>query len=298
MTTNVTTGESVSFFEQYFIEPIIQRSGYNPISTITYGLLLMVSAYLIFKYFKRLGYKVDFEFFKASLPFVLLVAVWRSLTDAGVYPYGYFTTTPGLYVPVLLLFFPLVALAKWMENTKGWKYQYIYTGISTVLLITQLIIFISLTPGQFNPEAAWKVIYFTVLSSTPFLILHVMANTSRNKGPVIKFFKKKMKWLSNMMKDKLNTLMFIGHMFDASATHVSLEFYNYFEQHVVPRMVFELAGTSASFYAWKTIVLIGVIYLLDKEDDNKELTNYIKMIFIIYGLAIGLRNGLRLTLGV
>ena len=86
-------------------------------------------------------------------------------------------------------------------------------------------------------------------------------------------------------------------MFDASVTHVSLEYYNYFEQHVFPRLIFDLTGTSLSFYALKLAVLGIVIYFLDKEK-RSELIDFIKMVFIIYGLATGVRGFLRLSMGV
>lgn len=295
MTTNITPGESTNFFQEYFIKPIIQRTGYNPVSTLTYGILLVIGAYLLFKFLKRLGYKINFRFFKASVPFILLVSVWRSLTDAGVYPYGFLTTTPGLYLPVILLFFPLIILSQKIK-IKG-RYEFLYSGISTALLITQLIIFITLAPNQLNIEAAWKVIYFTIIAASPFIFFYVIGNTIR-KSPVIKSLKKKLRVIIKPLSNKLNSLMFIAHMFDATVTHVSLEFYNYFEQHVVPRLVFDLAGTSASFYAWKILVLGVVIYLLDKEKSNEELIKFIKMIFITYGLATGVRGFLRLILGV
>jgi len=277
MTTNVTTGEAPSFFQQFFIDPIIQRTGYNTISTITYGILLVLGAYFIFKLFRKLGYKIDMRFFKASLPFILLVSVWRALTDAGVYPYGFLTTTPGLYLPVLLLFFPLIILAKKLEDTKKWPYEWTYSGVSLGLLVSQLIILGTLIPTNFVSDAALTVVWFTVISCAPILILS-------------KYWKP--------LKNKLNTLMLLAHMFDSSVTHVSLEYYNYFEQHVVPKLVFDLTGTSLSFYALKVVVLGAVIYFLDKEKGNKQLINFIKMVFITYGLATGIRGFLRLTMGV
>jgi len=98
--------------------------------------------------------------------------------------------------------------------------------------------------------------------------------------------------------------MILANMFDASVTHVSLTYYNYFEQHVIPNTIFNLfGGNSLSFYPWKLLVLGVVIYLLDngfkkEAKENKELTDFIKMVFIIYGLAIGMRGLLRLGLGV
>jgi len=271
------TVNTPSFFQQFFIEPIINRTGYNSVNTLIYGLLLVIGAYALFKFLKKIDYKIDYRFFKASTPFIILVAVWRVLTDAGVYPYGFLTTTPGLYVPVLLLLFPLLALAKLFEKNRKLRYEWVYSGVSIGLLISQLVMISILIPGRLEFDAVLKVTYFTIISCAPFLILS-------------KYWKP--------LKDKLNLLIVLSHMFEASVTHVSIEFFNYFEQHVIPRTIFEWTGTSLSFYALKLAVLGVVIYLLDKDKKNKELTDFIKMIFIVYGLAIGVRNFLRLSLGV
>ncbi len=271
-----------NFFEQYYIKPIIERTGYNPVSTITYGLLLVIGAYGLFKLLKKTGYEINIHFFKATTPFIILVSVWHVLTDAGVYPYGFLTTTPGLYIPVLSIYIPLMIIAKKTEKKYKWPYEYVYTGVSTALMISQLIIFITLMIEKLNIEAMMRVIYYTIIMITPIILLGI-------------------KW--KPLKNKLNNLMLTTNMFDASATHVSVAYYNYFEQHVIPRLVFNLFGSSISFYAWKIIVLGTVIYSLDyafktTNKKDKELTRFIKIIFITYGLATGLRGFLRLIIGV
>jgi len=279
------TNETVNvpnFFQEYFINPILDKSGYNIVNTIVYGVLLVIGTYVLFKFLKKLGYKVDMRLLKASTPFILLIAVWHALTAAGVYPYGFWTTTPGLYLPVLILFLPLIILAKKTEDWKKWRYEYVYTGISTALLITQVIIFLTLA-GSINPDAFWPVVFYTTISCLPFIALG-------------RFWKP--------LKNQFNLFMILANMFDASVTHVSLTYYNYFEQHVIPNAIFNLfGGNSLSFYPWKLLVLGVVIYLLDngfkkEAKENKELTDFIKMVFIIYGLAIGMRGLLRLGLGV
>lgn len=266
-----------NFFQEYFVKPITEGTGYNPVNTAAYALLLVVSAYLIFKFLKKTGYKINLRFLKATLPFVLLIGVWRSLTDAGVYPYGFLTTTPGLYVPVLAIFFPLVTLAKKLEDLKGWRYEWVYSGISLALLASQLIIIGTLIPTQLDINAVTLSLFYTLISCLPVLLLS-------------KYWK--------LLKNKLNLYMILSHFFESSVTHVSIEYFNYFEQHVIPRTIFNLTGTSLSFYAWKALILGLVIYFLDKEEGSEELSNFVKIIFIIYGLTIGVRNLLRLSLGV
>lgn len=273
--TTIPLSNNSGFFEEFFVKPILDKTGYNPVNTAMYAILLVLGAYFLFRFLKKLGYKVDYRFFKATIPFIVLVSVWRALTDAGVYPYGFLTTTPGLYVPVLLLFFPLVILAKELERVKGWRYEFVYSGVSSALLISQLVILVTLL-NRFNVQAFMTVVYFTLISAGVFVIIGRYWRVMRG----------------------LNLLMFVSHMFDASVTHVSLTYFNYFEQHVVPRFFFDLANSSLSFYPLKVVVLGLVIYYLDRDKKNVELNNFIKAIFITYGLATGLRGLLRLSLGV
>ncbi len=263
-------------FQKYFVNPVVEKTGYNPVNTLVYGILLVIGAYALFKFLKYLKFKVDARLLNASIPFVLAVSVWHALTDAGIYPYGFWTTTPGLYIPVLLIFFPLITLAKQTEKWFKWRYEYVYAGGGSALLLSQLAIYLFIARSSFNLDAFNLVLLYTALASAPLL--------------VISRYWKKIRGL--------NLFMLLAHMFDASVTHVSLSYYNYFEQHVIPNIIFRIFNTSASFYAWKLLVLGAVIYFLDKDRRNGELNNFIKIVFIIYGLATGVRGLLRLTLGV
>ncbi len=266
-----------NIINEYFIKPIINKTGYNPVNTITYGILLIIGTYLLYKLLKKLGYKINEEFLKANIPFILTVSVWHTLTDAGVYPYGFLTTTPGLYLPVISVFLPLIIISKKLES-KGINYKTIYVNATIILLISQLILFIKTAIiNGFNIKALLLVIFYTTISA---LIIELIS----------KYWKP--------LKNKLNKYMMITQMLDASATHVSIHYYNYFEQHVVPRIIFNIAGGTYSFFLWKALILTIVIIVLDKDKNNKELNNLVRIMFITYGLATGVRDLLRLCLGV
>jgi len=95
------------------------------------------------------------------------------------------------------------------------------------------------------------------------------------------------------VENKIVTLL---HLFDATVTFVSLQYFNYFEQHVLPRTIIELTGTPFSFVIVKLVVIVAVLNILDKYSDDKEFTNYLKIIIGILGFATGLRDLLRLIL--
>jgi uncharacterized membrane protein len=100
-----------------------------------------------------------------------------------------------------------------------------------------------------------------------------------------------------------NLLIIFGQMFDATATYIGVDFYNYSEKHPIPDFLFQTFGTSAVFLPIKLILALVIIYLIDISF-KKELAEYpnlkglIKIIVIVLGLGPGTRDTLRLAMGV
>ena len=51
------------FFQQYFVDPIIFNTGYNPVNTVVYGIILIVAFVLTYKMLKKLKINIDKRFF-------------------------------------------------------------------------------------------------------------------------------------------------------------------------------------------------------------------------------------------
>src|SRR3989338_11279562 len=67
---------------EYFVRPIIERTGYNAINTLTYALLALAALYVIWRLLRGRGF--DFsgkEFLFGVGAFVLLGSTARVLTD-------------------------------------------------------------------------------------------------------------------------------------------------------------------------------------------------------------------------
>jgi uncharacterized membrane protein len=87
------------------------------------------------------------------------------------------------------------------------------------------------------------------------------------------------------------------------STFVTLDVFNmlnekmYAEQHVVASFLSDFFGeTMLPFLIVKILLSIGIIYFLEKEKNNNE-RYYIALLVIIFGLAPGVRNTLRLLCG-
>jgi len=57
-----------------------------------------------------------------------------------------------------------------------------------------------------------------------------------------------------------------------------------------------LTGTPFSFVVVKLIVVVAVLNILDRYSDDKEFTNYLKIMIGVLGFVTGLRDLLRLVL--
>ena len=57
-----------------------------------------------------------------------------------------------------------------------------------------------------------------------------------------------------------------------------------------------MTGTPFSFVVVKLIVVVAVLNILDRYSDDKEFTNYLKIMIGVLGFVTGLRDLLRLVL--
>jgi uncharacterized membrane protein len=96
-------------------------------------------------------------------------------------------------------------------------------------------------------------------------------------------------------------LAMYGQMIDGLATSVGLEYYGYGEKHVLSQKVIEFAETAWGFGILK-FGLAGLIWWLFAsarfEHRHRHLRLLVILCLLVVGLAPGLRDVLRMTLGV
>lgn len=108
----------------------------------------------------------------------------------------------------------------------------------------------------------------------------------------------------------LNLLVVFAQVSDGLMTTLGIDFYGYSEKHVATRALLELAGgvelpypTAMTFLPLKLLLALGVIYAIDiysKEDVKKHpnLVGVAKLAIVVVGLSPGIRDGVRLAMGV
>src|SRR3989344_3323461 len=287
------------FFQQYFIDPIIFNTGYNPVNSTAYGIILIAAFILTYKLLQKMKIKIDKNFFFSIIPFIFLGAILRSLEDLWeargiiseglmknfiivdangvtrnlllVTPIMYFTI---FFIALFSLIFSIAVEKISKRNKKNIPYYYAWGFIGIVL---SLYFFFQLS---FADYLAMGMI-LGIFSLWVILFLGLREYGRRKNKKLFEFLSLE------------NTMIILAHMLDASSTFVALSYYGYFEQHFLPRFFIDILGPAA-FFALKLQVILLALYYVDKEMENDGKRTFLKIVILILGLAPGLRDMLRL----
>jgi len=285
----------MDFLNDYFLNPILSNGWFNPINSIVYGIILAAAVYLVFRLLKRMSIRIDRHFLYAILPFVLWGASTRVLHDAayagvltgalgGFYSLPIFPTPGSYFITFTLALAVLVGslLVQKFVKLPYWKCM-LAAGIAL-----DIINFILLP--RFYPIPMLMILGITGLWTALFLLLYRFAGMVDAKRSRVFVALKEIFTLDN-------SCILSAHMLDASATFVALAFFGYAEQHPLPRTLIALSNPAAMF-ALKLVVLIPVLYIIDHYSEKGEFRNFLKIVILILGLAPGLRDAIRLMVGV
>jgi len=245
--------------------------GFTLFSTIVLGLVVVFGTYFVYHVFRKLDVKVDKYLVYGIVPWIVFAAFVRVYEDAGIYPTHFFTQTPGIEILFVALFIPFLFLAKFLEK----KYNIAFWKTMTVT-------------GTIG--ALVHVPFFKIVNPKGFLLIFVFFAIAIGLIGAVRHFIK---------FDLLSFWALAAHMVDASATFISMTFYNYTEQHILPTFLINNLGGAWVMFPLKLAVLIPVLYILNKyAKEDKLLKNTIILAIIALGLAAGFRDALRLLMGV
>jgi len=245
------------FLKKYFTG----TQGYNPVNSTVYGLVLVVLSYIVFKVIERLKIKPDKRLAIAVAPFVFLASSVRVMMDAGMltgFPFSSPTIWFVMFGVTVLSFLVSIFIEK---KTKIPYFKLMF--VAGVLLTIKPL----LSQNYTNFWGAgmvllWMLPWVTILKISPW--------PTENK--IITGF----------------------HMFDATTTFISMEHFGYIEQHPLPTFIINSFGTPFAFVIFKFIVIVAVLFILDKYSDDKELNKFIKIIIGALGALAGTRDFLRM----
>jgi uncharacterized membrane protein len=282
-----------NFINKYYLEPLWNHEGYNVVNTVTYAIIAIAAAYLLYRFLKtRVGF--DKNFTRGVLSFVLLGSTARVVTDAldtGVFkpvtPFhalvlsshiwdyptptsgilNYFTITPGIYVAVAALF--LISL-----------------GALYKLKRLDLLWIVGL--------ALWLPFFLLLLPFMKFAIYAV---------PIILLAAVPAYLAFRYFKDSALAGIVAGHSLDGAATFFVIDVFSkisgipYGEQHVFASEIGAIGGTYFPFYIIKVLVSFAAAYVIMREDMPNEDKLYIAILLMVMGFAPGIRDMLRMACG-
>ena len=287
-----------------------------------------------FKMLKMLGIRTDRRLFISIVPFIAFAGVTRTLRDyvyfsstgkeaffSGFYAHmqiiqeeahdyilgatgnpmlawldshiiAWFPT-PGSYVitfslALISLFFSLlVQKYLWIAY---WK---TLTGIGLALFIT--------TAALLPVNNVLPLLYIAPVSILWTLLFFSVSEISGRD--VIKRINRKVANSIGKILTRTNSAILSAHFFDATATFFAIAVFStmagqgYTEQHFLSRSLMPFLGPQVMFLM-KFIVVVPVLYFIDRYMEDKEFGNFLKLVVLILGLAPASRNLARLMVGV
>lgn len=266
------------FFQQYFIDPVLQGTGYNIYNTIAYALILIAAVFVTYRLLKKMKIPIDNKFVIGVLPYIILGGLLRALEDA--YTLGFWFKTPIIYIVIFAVAFVGLFASKIIEmiaKRPALSYHRIWAAIGFALVIAGM--------AQIAVKSPFALAAMVTLSIFWAVALIFAKKLTERFFPNFRLFS----WE--------NTAILAVHLFDATTTFVALSYFPYFEQHVLPSFLINIFGPAVMFVL-KFVVVAAVLHVLDKEMKELQQKKFIKLVILILGLAPGLRNFFRLVMGV
>ncbi len=171
--------------------------------------------------------------------------------------------------------------------------RYLFIAYGTTLLAISLTynLYFTMTLDNTNPM---ELVYIPTLAITASALFCL---------PIHLFERYQSSGLKKLFFTKLNLLIIISHLFDASATYRGIKYYGYTEKHVLPALAIEWVGDPIVMFVLKLILVVAVIVTLDhfyREELSRypRLTVLVKFAIVTLGMAPAVRNTLRLAMGV
>ncbi len=272
------------FIHFYYINPIVHDTEYNPVDTVTYAITLGLCLFLVLRLLKKLDVKIDERFILAVSPFMFVGSILRVMEDADIFeaPISYLFISPIIY---FLLFFICISalLVSLLLFKRGVIKDYIplfgVTGVVCVVVSLGVLLL------EGDVERVWvppAVVGIAVgISSIVYLI-----GRSYNE-----------KYLTSTVSFSILT----AHLIDASSSYIGIGRLGYVGKHVVENFLIGSTNSAAVMFPLKLSVLIPTLYVLDRyfsEEEDIDLKNIVLLTVLMLGIGPGIRNMLRMTLGV
>lgn len=254
------------FVYEKFLNPLCYY--YTLEATITYGLIFCLLVLGTYKLLQKLKIEIDKKFFIALVPFIIYGGWTRALRDHNLYQ-GYLFCSPPIYFFIYAIALISLLIGLIIQKKTNFSYH------KTMFLLGFLFILYNLTLTSITNYTAFGIILILIgIWSAIFF--------------GINFLKPKFLSLENAG-------ITVAHLFDASASFTAIQFFGYYEQHILPSFLINLTGPWIMF-PLKIFVVIPVLLIIDKYAEDRFFRNFLKIVILILGLALGVRDFLTVSM--
>lgn len=279
------------------------QAGYTIISELTYGVILIFALYAIYKLLKKLEIVVDWRFALALMPYILFGPITRVLEDTGYFdkPWVYWFISPLIYLQIAIYALLFLFLGYYLEK----KFKKQNLTVNTVLFSGGLIF---LLPSVFLIAKWFLGEQWGFTTGVRFDVLLIVIGLIVLIVGLVYLFPYFLKHKEQLFayKNPLNLAMLAGHLLDGITSYISIKDplcmgLGYAEKHPASNALLNIWGPL--FPIVKFVMIIVVIYVFDvlyKDElkDHLTLVNLLKIGILILGFSPGLRDLLRVTMGV
>jgi len=183
-----------------------------------------------------------------------------------------------------------------------------YEVLRVTILCTGILVLVvaCLYVASFAFSAEWQAIFISVEGRTPELRpleAVIIPGIAITLSAVIWVAGRAWPARIGFLALPTSFLMFLSHFLDGTATYRGVDLYGYGEKHVLPTALIDLVDTAAIMLLLKFLLVLVIVLLIDvlfRKDleDHPGLGNVMKFAVIFLGMSPGIRDLVRISLGV
>lgn len=284
------------FIYKYYIDPIKYGNAYNIVDTLTYAIILVIGVYLLYRwlssstYLAGTGFRFDYQFILATVPYVILGGLVRVIEDTGMITsdWRYLLITPLIYFVLFFFTISMMFLSRYLTLkgiTSTFNQFYAFAGTAAMIVASLALLAWSQTHNGID---------LFILAIIPLMAVTATAVV----WGVMRYV---LSW--TYVNDPLYITLLFGQLLDASATSYGIDFHpsvQYVEQHVVGSALIGMTGTALVMFPLKLLVLFPAIYVMQiyRKEANPAFWHLVLLAMIVVGFAPGVRDMVRMVLYV
>jgi uncharacterized membrane protein len=284
------------FFYKYNIYHIKNGQAYNVVDTLTYAIILVIGVYVLYRwmssstYLAQSGFKFDYQFILATVPYVVLGGLVRVIEDTGMITsdWRYLLITPLIYFTLFFFVIGVMFLSRYLTLkgiTQNFFQFYAFAGVAAMVIASLVLLTWSTTHHGVD---------LFILAIIPLMGITATAI-------VWAVMKCVLKW--TYVSDPVYLTLLFGQLLDASATSYGIDFHpsvQYVEQHVVGSALIDMTGTALVMFPLKLLVLFPAVYVMEmyRKEANPAFWHLVLLAMIVVGFAPGVRDMVRMVLYV